>query len=236
MMSFILPILKISSIVRDAFIEVLRKAMSSRQLIQLFIYSIKKILNFYFFYPFSNVKTCRMGVYGFCMILKQLNNSNSQRSQMGASGMCTQQSISGFSLMSQATLGNRNNPQRHFDMLTLEIIGLLRNCFTQNLEIKRTLYESMLYKCVIFYNCKLTHLLLVDFFIKKFTFQTYNVQLNLIRNLYHMFYNSLIGIFVPFSKFLLQKMMLRLMSNLKRLYVLSMIIKMRQKSLITLEG
>ncbi|KNC26166.1 hypothetical protein FF38_06697 [Lucilia cuprina] len=120
MMSFILPILKISPIVRDAFIEVLRKAISS-----------------------SEMKTRRMAVYGFCMILKQLNNSNSQRSQLSASGMCTQHSISGFSLMSQATLGNRSNPQRHFDMLTLEIIGVLRNCFHQSLDIKITLYENL---------------------------------------------------------------------------------------------
>ncbi|XP_073845314.1 Fanconi anemia complementation group I [Musca autumnalis] len=118
MTSFILPILKISALVRDAFIEVLRKAMSS-----------------------SEMKTRRMAVCGFCMILKQLNNSNSQRSQMNASGMCTQHSISGFSLMSQ--LGNRNSPQRHFDMLTLEIIGVLRNCFTQSLDIKLCLYENL---------------------------------------------------------------------------------------------
>ncbi|XP_055918883.1 Fanconi anemia group I protein [Eupeodes corollae] len=120
MMTFILPILKISPAIRDSFIEILRKAINS-----------------------SDTKTCRMGVYGFCMVLKQLNNSNSQRTSMNASGLCTQQSISGFSLMSQATLGNRNNPQRHFDMLTLEIIGLLRNCFSQNIEIKNTLYENL---------------------------------------------------------------------------------------------
>ncbi|XP_055838956.1 Fanconi anemia group I protein [Episyrphus balteatus] len=120
MMTFILPILKISPAIRDSFIEILRKAINS-----------------------SDAKTCRMGVYGFCMVLKQLNNSNSQRTSMNASGICTQQSISGFSLMSQATLGNRNNPQRHFDMLTLEIIGLLRNCFNQKIEIKYTLYENL---------------------------------------------------------------------------------------------
>ncbi|KAM7345711.1 Fanconi anemia complementation group I [Cochliomyia hominivorax] len=120
MMSFILPILKISPVVRDAFIEILRKAMSS-----------------------SETKTRRMAVYGFCMILKQLNNSNSQRSQLNTSCICTQHSISGFSLMSQATLGNRSNPQRHFDMLTLEIIGVLRNCFNQSLDIKITLYENL---------------------------------------------------------------------------------------------
>ena len=96
----------------------------------------------YIYFIFSDVKIRRMAVYGFCMILKQLNNSNSMRSQSSGSGFCTQLSISGFSLMSQATLGNRNNPQRHFDMLTLELIGLLRSCFNQPLDIKITLYES----------------------------------------------------------------------------------------------
>lgn len=120
MMTFILPILKISPAIRDSFIEILRKAINS-----------------------SDMKTCRMGVYGFCMVLKQLNNSNAQRMTINASGICTQQSISGFSLISQTTLGNSSNPQRHFDMLTLEIIGLLRNCFNKNLEIKNTLYENL---------------------------------------------------------------------------------------------
>ncbi|XP_067627011.1 Fanconi anemia group I protein homolog isoform X2 [Eurosta solidaginis] len=120
MMSFILPILKLSATVRDAFIEVLRKAITS-----------------------SEQRIRSMAVYGFCMILKQLNNSNSQRSQLNSSSFCTQHSISGFSLMSQATLGNRQNPYRHFDMLTLEIIGLLRSCFNNNLTMKRVLYENL---------------------------------------------------------------------------------------------
>ena len=83
-----------------------------------------------------------MGVYGFCMLLKQLNNNNSQRTSISAGNMMTQNSISGFSMMSQATMGNRDNPQRHFDMLTLEIIGCLRRCFTCHLDVKETLYES----------------------------------------------------------------------------------------------
>ncbi|XP_036335814.1 uncharacterized protein LOC118746136, partial [Rhagoletis pomonella] len=120
MMSFILPILKLSAIVRDSFIEVLSKAINSGD---------------------QSIRS--MAVYGFCMILKQLNNSNSQRSQPRASSFCTQLSISGFSLMSQATLGNRQNPNRHFDLLTLEIIGLLRSCFANNLTMKRVLYDNL---------------------------------------------------------------------------------------------
>uniref|UniRef100_A0A0A1WLN6 Fanconi anemia group I protein homolog n=1 Tax=Zeugodacus cucurbitae TaxID=28588 RepID=A0A0A1WLN6_ZEUCU len=120
MMSFILPILKISAVVRDAFIEVLRKAInSSMQHIRI------------------------VAVYGFCMILKQLNNSNSQRSQLNASSFCTQYSISTFSLMSQVTIDNRQYPFRHFDMLTLEIMDLLRSCFANNIVMKSVLYKNL---------------------------------------------------------------------------------------------
>lgn len=84
-----------------------------------------------------------MAVYGFCMILKQLNNSNSQRSQLNASCFCTQQNISAMSLMSQVTLDSRQYPYRHFDMLTLEIMGLLRSCFANDIVMKSVLYESM---------------------------------------------------------------------------------------------
>ncbi|XP_030375244.1 Fanconi anemia group I protein [Scaptodrosophila lebanonensis] len=121
MMNFILPLLKLSNSLRDALIEVLRRAINS-----------------------SDVHTRLMAVYGFCMILKQLNFSNSARQTQGASGYCTQQSISGCSLMTQSTLSNsRNRKYRNFDMLTLEIIGMLRSCFGQSLDIRCTLYENL---------------------------------------------------------------------------------------------
>uniref|UniRef100_A0A1A9WN60 Fanconi anemia group I protein n=1 Tax=Glossina brevipalpis TaxID=37001 RepID=A0A1A9WN60_9MUSC len=123
MMSFILPLLKISPTVRDSLIEVLKKAFMS-----------------------SDVKIRRMAVYGFCMILKQLNNSNAHRTQMNVSSICTQQNISGYDLLSQMTsmTVNHNHPQRHFDMLTLDILGVLRNCFQQSVDVKVTLYENLL--------------------------------------------------------------------------------------------
>ncbi|XP_017093956.2 Fanconi anemia group I protein homolog [Drosophila bipectinata] len=120
MMNFILPLLKISNRVRDALIDVLCKAMSS-----------------------SCIQKRRMAIYGFCMILKQLNNSNAARQTSSATSYCTQHSISGYSMMSQSTFGSRSNPQRNFDMLTLEIIGLLRNCLQQQFEIRCTLYENL---------------------------------------------------------------------------------------------
>ncbi|KAH8389032.1 hypothetical protein KR200_011962 [Drosophila serrata] len=121
MMNFILPLLKISNRVRDALIDVLCKSMSS-----------------------SGIQKRRMAIYGFCMILKQLNNSNAVRQTSSATSFCTQHSISGYSMMTQNTMGSRSNPQRNFDMLTLEIIGMLRNCLQQQFDIRCTLYESKL--------------------------------------------------------------------------------------------
>lgn len=83
-----------------------------------------------------------MAIFGYCMILKQLNNSNSARQSQNANSFCTQHSISGYSMMTQSSFATRSNPQRNFDMLTLEIIGILRSCFEQQLGIRRTLYES----------------------------------------------------------------------------------------------
>ncbi|XP_034479900.1 Fanconi anemia group I protein [Drosophila innubila] len=144
MMNFILPLLKLSNRVRDALIDVLRKAMT------------------------KDFRTRRMAIFGFCMILKQLNNSNSVRQSQNASSFCTQHNISGYSMMTQSSLGNRSNPQRNFDMLTLEIIGILRSCFDQQLDIRRTLYENL--QRAVELNAKLVpHVLqFVDFHLRSF--------------------------------------------------------------------
>lgn len=109
-MTFIFPLIRISHTIRDSFIEVLRKAMYH-----------------------SEINTRMMGVFGFCALLKQLKNNNSRRSVLGGSaGNLTQLSISGMSLLSQSTLGRADNPDVHFDMLTLEILGILRR-YEENL-------------------------------------------------------------------------------------------------------
>ncbi|XP_055541221.1 Fanconi anemia group I protein isoform X2 [Wyeomyia smithii] len=101
LVTFLFPLIRISHKIRDAFIEVLRKAMYH-----------------------SEVNT-RMMVLG------------------GSAGNLTQLSISGMSLLSQSTLGRSDNPDMHFDMLTLEILGILRRCFTQTIDIRELLYESL---------------------------------------------------------------------------------------------
>lgn len=108
LISFIYPLIKINFTIRDSLIAVLTKAMSS-----------------------TDAQMRRFGVYGFCLLLKNLRNNISRRAVGGGSLSnnnlsFTQGNISGLSLMSQSTLGNRDNPQRHFDMLALEVVGLLR--------------------------------------------------------------------------------------------------------------
>uniref|UniRef100_A0AAG5DEU5 Fanconi anemia group I protein n=1 Tax=Anopheles atroparvus TaxID=41427 RepID=A0AAG5DEU5_ANOAO len=120
-MAFIFPLLRVSHTIRDRYIEVLRKAMYN-----------------------GETSTRIMGVFGFCSLLKQLKNNNSRRSILGTGGgSYTQMTISGMSLLSQAAYGSANNPNVHFDMLTLEIMGILRKCFTQTVEVREMLYEAL---------------------------------------------------------------------------------------------
>ncbi|XP_035772675.1 Fanconi anemia group I protein-like isoform X2 [Anopheles albimanus] len=119
-MAFLFPLVRTSHTIRDRFIEVLRKAMSN-----------------------SESSTRIMGVFGFCSLLKQLKNNNARRSIMGpAGGNYTQLSISGMSLLSQAAYGSVSNPYLHFDMLALEVLGVLRKCLTQTVEFIDWHFES----------------------------------------------------------------------------------------------
>lgn len=120
MMTFILPLTKHNNQIRDYFIEILRRAMYQ-----------------------SNLSTRQMAIYGFCALLKQQRMNSSWRSCSGRVGP-TQMSISGFSLMSQQTMGSTSNPNMMFDMFVLEIIGILRKCFNQPYEIKAILYDGLL--------------------------------------------------------------------------------------------
>lgn len=83
-----------------------------------------------------------MGVHGFCVVLKLIRDNNSRRVRTGNSGV-SQQTISGLSLASQIIQSNRMHKSRHFDMLALEIFGILKKCFNQTSLIKVTLYEGL---------------------------------------------------------------------------------------------
>lgn len=118
MMTFIVPLTKSNTQIREYFIEMLRRAMYQ-----------------------SNKSTRQMAVYGFCLVLKQLRNNSVWRTSNRTAG--SQMSISGFSIMSQQTLGSSSNPNMAFDVCVLEIIGILRKCFNQNYEIKEVLYDGL---------------------------------------------------------------------------------------------
>lgn len=119
--SFIYPLIRISYVTRDYLIDTLRKAMFSH-----------------------DEWTRTFGIYGFCTLLKHLKNSNSRRIGSSNVGLMSQISISGFSMMSQSTLGNRGNPNRDFDMLTMEILGILRKVFDEGVQMKEILYDTLL--------------------------------------------------------------------------------------------
>lgn len=92
---------------------------------------------------FRNVSTQQMGVHGLCVVLKMLRDNNSRRARTGNANLFTQPTLSGFSLASQLVQSNRTHKSRHFDMLSLEILGVLKKCFNQTSCVKVTLYEGL---------------------------------------------------------------------------------------------
>lgn len=117
-MTFIVPLTKSNTLIRDYFIEMLRRAMYQ-----------------------STMSTRQMAVHGFCLMLKQLRSNSAWRSS--ARNGATQLSISGFSVMSQQLHGSGTSANNAFDMCVLEIVGILRKCFNQTYEIKEILYEGL---------------------------------------------------------------------------------------------
>lgn len=120
MMQFVIPLIKAHNLIRDYFIDVLRRAMYH-----------------------SNKSTRQMGIYGFCLVLKVLRNQGMMRGKASRFGGATQVSISGFSVMSQQMMGSGSNAGSAFDMHVLEIIGILRKCFSQKYDIKEVLYDGL---------------------------------------------------------------------------------------------
>lgn len=115
---------------RDLMIEIMTKAMYSR-----------------------NVEIRKMAIYSFCIMLRKFTKPTARSSVSGSGGgnSSTQSrfshNISMFSLtQSQIAISansSRNNI-RQVEIIMLEILGLLRKCFSENNEIKVMLYESLL--------------------------------------------------------------------------------------------
>lgn len=85
----------------------------------------------------------KLAVYAFCVMLKKVTRP-SNAIQPGTS-FGTTQNISLMSLMSQSQLPpTEKASMRKVSVMVLEILGLLRKCFSHGVEIRTTLYESLL--------------------------------------------------------------------------------------------
>lgn len=86
----------------------------------------------------------KLAVYSFCVMLKRITKpSQSAVSFELLPG--PSQNISMMSFMSQSQLPSADNlGMRRCGIMVLEILGILRKCFSHNAEIRITLYESLL--------------------------------------------------------------------------------------------
>ncbi|KAK5650021.1 hypothetical protein RI129_001050 [Pyrocoelia pectoralis] len=116
----ILPLIKISSTIRDHLILLLRKSLYSRVL-----------------------ETKQMAVAGFLKLIKNLKVSNlAVLSQSSSSSSMS----SGCSVLTQVSLtctGRASNNVFTNEGLCLEVIGILRRCFMQQAEIRSELYDGL---------------------------------------------------------------------------------------------
>uniref|UniRef100_A0A1Y1K0T8 Fanconi anemia group I protein n=1 Tax=Photinus pyralis TaxID=7054 RepID=A0A1Y1K0T8_PHOPY len=117
-LSAILPLIKISSTIRDHLILLLRKSLYSRVM-----------------------ETKQMAVAGFLKLIKNLKVSNlAVLSQSSSSSMS-----SGHSVLTQVSLSCTGRASNVFtnEALCLEVLGILRRCFMQQAEIRHELYDGL---------------------------------------------------------------------------------------------
>jgi len=103
---------------RDLMIDIMKKAMYQRNVLE-----IRK-----------------MAVLSFCIMLRKFTKARSSGNQPRFS-----HNISMFSLtQSQIAVNSTSNKNiRQAEIIMLEILGLLRRCFSENKEIKVMMYESL---------------------------------------------------------------------------------------------
>lgn len=84
----------------------------------------------------------KLAVYSFCVMLKKVTMPTASNLH---STFAPSQNISMMSLMSQSQLpSTERTSMRRVSVLVLEILGILRKCFSHSVEIRVTLYESLL--------------------------------------------------------------------------------------------
>jgi fanconi anemia group I protein len=83
----------------------------------------------------------KLAVYSFCAMLKKVKRP---RQGTSAEVFGASQNISMMSLLSQSQLPIGDANMRRVSVLMLEILGILRKCFSHTVEIRECLYESVL--------------------------------------------------------------------------------------------
>lgn len=84
----------------------------------------------------------KLAVFSFCVMLKKVTKP----SQLGFNEpYMPTQNISMLSLMSQSQLPTTEKvSMRRVSVLVLEILGILRKCFSHSIDVRETLYENLL--------------------------------------------------------------------------------------------
>lgn len=85
----------------------------------------------------------KLAVYSFCIMLKKVTKPVVQGTSQGA--YMPSQNLSLMSLLSQSQLPSTEKvSMRRVSVLVLEILGILRKCFSHNADIRVMLYDSLL--------------------------------------------------------------------------------------------
>lgn len=128
--SVIFTVITKSIALRDIMIEVMKSAMYQR-----------------------NVEVRKMAIFSFCVMLRKFTRNprtstplpHMTQHHMNETSSRYSHNISFFSLtQTQISIKNVNSNVRQVEIMMLEILGVLRRCFSETRELKVMLYESLL--------------------------------------------------------------------------------------------
>lgn len=125
--SVIFTVISKSIALRDVMIDVMKAAMYQK-----------------------NMEVRKMAVFSFCVMLRKFTKpprssfNSTQQQQQHHNEPRYSHNISFFSLTQSQIALNVNSNMRQVEIMMLEILGMLRKCFSDTREIRVTLYESLL--------------------------------------------------------------------------------------------
>lgn len=108
---------------RDLMIDLMKKAMYQR-----------------------NVEIRKMAIFSFCIMLRKFTKPTRSSASTSSTQSRFSHNLSMFSLTQSqiAISASANRNIRQVEIIMLEILGLLRKCFSESIDIKVMLYESLL--------------------------------------------------------------------------------------------